>query len=92
MIPDDIARLTFAKGVEPEEFRLTVDAAFEIRPVNPFNFLLMIVAASCLSSIPTAWQQELAPFLNHAKVSPRLKAFAPAGASSRATRPTSWRR
>jgi len=70
-----IARLTFAKGVEPEEFRLTVDAAFEIRPVNPFNFFVDDRCSELPFKYPDGLEQELAPFLNHAKVSPRLKAF-----------------
>ena len=35
-----VARLTFPAGAEAEELALVVDAAFEIRPVNPFDFFV----------------------------------------------------
>lgn len=70
-----IARLTFAKGVEPEEFRLVVDAAFDIRPVNPFNFFIDDRCHELPFGYPDGLEQELAPFLQHEKPSAALKAF-----------------
>ncbi|MBP9892316.1 MAG: transglutaminase family protein [Planctomycetes bacterium] len=70
-----IARLTFAKGTEPEEFRVTVDAAFDIRPVNPFNFFTDDRCKELPFKYPDGLEQELAPFLQHVKPSARLKAY-----------------
>ncbi len=72
---NQIARLTFGKGVKPQEFCVTVDAAFDIRPVNPFNFFIDDRCAEVPFDYPDGMQAELAPFLKHAKPSARLAAF-----------------
>jgi uncharacterized protein (DUF2126 family) len=70
-----IARLTFP--VEPlvERLSLTVDAAFDIKPVNPFDFYVDDDCKTVPFEYSKGSEGELAPFLAKPKMSPALAAF-----------------
>jgi uncharacterized protein (DUF2126 family) len=70
-----IARVTFPRGEPVEELRLVVDATFDIKPVNPFDFFVDDSCAKLPFDYPAGLAGELAPFLARPKAGPRLAAF-----------------
>jgi uncharacterized protein (DUF2126 family) len=58
-----LARLAFRRGSRHEALTLTVEMALDIRPVNPFDFLLDDCAQSVPIAYPPEARAELAPFL-----------------------------
>jgi uncharacterized protein (DUF2126 family) len=67
-----IARLTFDKELLASELSLKVDAAFDIRPVNPFDFFVDDRCERLPFRYPDGLEAELAPFLSSAPAGPRL--------------------
>lgn len=70
-----IARIVFPEGARVDELRVVVDAAFDIRPVNPFDFYVDERAERFPFSYPEGLDVELTPFLGRATPSGRLKEF-----------------
>ncbi len=70
-----VARLTFASGLSAESLTLTVDAAFEVRPVNPFDFFIDDRCQKVPFAYPDGLERELAPFLETASPGERLAAW-----------------
>ncbi|ACY14596.1 DUF2126 domain-containing protein [Haliangium ochraceum] len=70
-----VARLTFAEGCTTRTLTLTVDAAFDIHPVNPFDFFVDDRSAALPMHYPDGLDEELAPFLKPPEASPELSAF-----------------
>jgi uncharacterized protein (DUF2126 family)/transglutaminase-like putative cysteine protease len=73
-----IARATFEKEVEADRLVVSVDAAFDIRPVNPFDFFLDDRCEHVPFAYPDGLAEELAPFLVLPNASKKLKEFAAA--------------
>jgi uncharacterized protein (DUF2126 family)/transglutaminase-like putative cysteine protease len=69
-----IARLTFPAEQPSSELAVIVDAAFEIRPLNPFDFFVDDRCRELPFSYPDELGRELGPFLAsaHARPGPRL--------------------
>ncbi|MEM9190526.1 MAG: transglutaminase family protein [Myxococcota bacterium] len=70
-----IARLTFEEGSSIEKLTFTVDAAFDIRPVNPFDFFIDDRCEEVPFVYPDGLREELQPFLEVPETSPRLASF-----------------
>jgi uncharacterized protein (DUF2126 family) len=70
-----IARIVFTEGSKVDELRVIVDAAFDIRPVNPFDFYVDERAGTFPFAYPEGLSEELAPFLGRTPFSGRLAAF-----------------
>ncbi|HJL31185.1 MAG TPA: transglutaminase family protein, partial [Polyangiaceae bacterium LLY-WYZ-15_(1-7)] len=71
------ARIGFPAERPVEELTLLVDAAFDVRPVNPFDFFVDDDARELPFAYDPALARELAPFLRGADLdaTPRLKDF-----------------
>ncbi len=69
-----VARLTFPAGAQAAELAIVVDAAFEIRPVNPFDFFVDDRCRELPFEYPDGLARELSPFLAaaHGDPGPRL--------------------
>lgn len=70
-----IARLTYPAEVLVQELEVTVDAAVEIRPVNPFDFFVDDRCQRVPFEYPDGLATELAPFRAAPVIGPRLRAF-----------------
>ncbi len=70
-----VARVSFEDGQRIEELRLVVDAAFDVRPVNPFDFFVDDRCHQLPFPYPDGLDHELAPFLSNRAPSPRLERF-----------------
>jgi len=71
-----VARVTFEKKADTSVFEVTVDAAFEMRPINPFDFFIDDRCEKVPFAYPDGLHDELAPFLQTKKASAKLAAFA----------------
>lgn len=69
-----IVRITWP-GDDYKRLRFTVDAVFDIQPINPFNFFIDSRCEHLPFAYPDGLQLELRPFLQHEAVSPRLREF-----------------
>ncbi|RPH69293.1 MAG: hypothetical protein EHM78_15810, partial [Myxococcaceae bacterium] len=58
-----VARISFRRDTRVETLELQVEVALEIRPINPFDFLLDQIAESVPFSYPAPLREALAPFL-----------------------------
>ena len=67
-----IARLTFEKDQGVKELKLVVEAAFAIRPVNPFDFFLDEDSKKIPFKYSDGLKMELSPFLSKPKIGPKL--------------------
>ncbi|WP_428268024.1 DUF2126 domain-containing protein [Haliangium sp.] len=70
-----VARLTFDKDEPISGLRLTVDAAFDIRPLNPFDFYVDDRCEAVPFTYPDGLADELAPFLAASSPGPALARF-----------------
>jgi uncharacterized protein (DUF2126 family)/transglutaminase-like putative cysteine protease len=70
-----VVRITFDEDARSELLSFTVDAAFEIRPVNPFDFFVDERCQALPFAYPDGLAGELAPFLARPTLTPRLEAF-----------------
>ena len=70
-----IARVTFAPGCETHSLELGVDAVFDIRPVNPFDFFVDERCKQMPFAYPDGLASELELFLEPPKPTPRLAEF-----------------
>ena len=70
-----IARATFSEGTQSDSLTLVVDAAFDIRPVNPFDFFVDDRCRDLPFSYPDELTTELEPFLARPSVGPLLAQF-----------------
>ncbi|MBK8013505.1 MAG: transglutaminase family protein [Deltaproteobacteria bacterium] len=71
-----VARATFPAEAKASELRLVVDASFEIRPVNPFDFFVDDRCRNLPFRYPDNLDVELAPYLGQpAKPGTLLAAF-----------------
>src|SRR5262249_59969989 len=59
-----VARISFGKDTRVETLELLVELALEIRPINPFDFLLEQAAEAVPFTYPPELQQTLAPYLS----------------------------
>src|SRR5262249_31708936 len=59
-----VARISFGKDARVETLELLVELALEIRPINPFDFLLDKAAEAVPFTYPPELQQALAPYLS----------------------------
>ncbi|MCB9647943.1 MAG: transglutaminase family protein [Deltaproteobacteria bacterium] len=73
-----VVRATFDDDVRSETLSFEVDAAFEIRPVNPFDFFVDERCQELPFAYPDGLAGELAPFLDKPILTPKLEAFAAA--------------
>ena len=71
-----VARATFEDQTPAPRLDLVVDAAFEIRPVNPFDFYVDDRFRDLPWAYPPRLREELAPFLKPQALGPRTEAFA----------------
>jgi uncharacterized protein (DUF2126 family) len=69
---NQVVRLTFPEGHRSTSLVLTVDAAFEIRPVNPFDFFVDERCKKVPFSYPPDIQAELGAYLDPRAPGPRL--------------------
>ena len=58
-----VARISFVKDARVETLELLVELALEIRPINPFDFLLDQAAEAVPFAYPPELRQTLAPYL-----------------------------
>jgi uncharacterized protein (DUF2126 family) len=58
-----VARVVFPRATPIHALDLLVEVALDLKPVNPFDFLLEETAAAVPFSYPTVLLEELAPFL-----------------------------
>jgi uncharacterized protein (DUF2126 family)/transglutaminase-like putative cysteine protease len=70
-----VARVTFPEGCTARELSFTVDCAFEVRPVNPFDFFVDDRCKQLPFRYPDGLEGELAPFLATFTPGPRLAAL-----------------
>jgi uncharacterized protein (DUF2126 family) len=70
-----VARVTFGAEDRTDHLQLVVDAAFDIRPVNPFDFFIDDRCEHVPFRYPDGLEQELAPFLATVPSTPRLADF-----------------
>ena len=70
-----IARVTFDDQTEANALSVTVDASFDIRPVNPFDFFVDARCEELPFEYPDGLVGELAPFLARPRMTPQLSAF-----------------
>ncbi len=70
-----IVRATFAAGERFDALAVVVDAAFEIRTVNPFNFFVDDRCRDLPFAYPDGLEIDLAPFLRRPAIGPELAAF-----------------
>ncbi len=70
-----IARLSFDKELRARELSLQVDAAFDVRPVNPFDFFVDDRCEQLPFRYPDGLEAELAPFLGAVTPGPLLAAL-----------------
>ncbi len=70
-----IARLSFEKEQALDRLALTVDATFDIRPVNPFDFYIDDRCERLPIRYPDGLETELAPFRRAPVPGPRLEKF-----------------
>jgi uncharacterized protein (DUF2126 family)/transglutaminase-like putative cysteine protease len=74
-----VARITFPEGVRVPQLAVTVELAVDVRPVNPFDFLLDNRCEVVPFAYPPELRQELVPFLDvnepAVRGGERLKAF-----------------
>ncbi|MEM7678102.1 MAG: transglutaminase family protein, partial [Myxococcota bacterium] len=70
-----IARVTFDDESRATALSVTVDASFDIRPVNPFDFFVDARCEELSFEYPDGLAGELAPFLAMPTLTPRLAKF-----------------
>ncbi|MCA9580351.1 MAG: transglutaminase family protein [Myxococcales bacterium] len=70
-----IARLTFLADQRHDFLEVTVDAAFDIRPVNPFDFFVDDRCETVPFGYPDGLREELKPFLVERPLTPALAKF-----------------
>lgn len=70
-----VARLVFLDTPATERFSVSVEAAFDIRPVNPFDFIIDERCEQLPFEYPDGLGTELQPFLQKPKLGPRLAQF-----------------
>ncbi len=70
-----IARVTFDEETRAKTLSVRVEASFDVRPVNPFDFFVDARAEELPFDYPDGLQGELAPFLARPTMTPRLSAF-----------------
>ena len=70
-----VVRITFPEGTRSESLTMVVDAAFDIRPVNPFDFFVDDRCRDLPFAYPDGLAKELEPFVAPPAVGPRLAAF-----------------
>ncbi|MCC6750198.1 MAG: transglutaminase family protein [Deltaproteobacteria bacterium] len=70
-----VARLTFPEGATTSRLGLTVDAALELVPVNPFDFFVDDRCRELPFVYPDGLREELEPFLDSVRPGPRLAAW-----------------
>lgn len=70
------ARVSFAAGVPVGELALTVDASFDVQPVNPFDFFVDGEAMEVPFAYGPAIERELAAFRAAPKATARFTDFA----------------
>lgn len=71
-----IARLTFKEGAPPlTRLELKVEACFEVRPVNPFDFFIDDRCEHVPFAYPDGLAEELAPYLEKTELGPRTRAW-----------------
>ncbi|KFE69961.1 transglutaminase family protein [Hyalangium minutum] len=74
-----VARVTFPEGVRVPHLEVTVELAVDVRPVNPFDFLLDDRCEVVPFAYPPELKQDLLPFLDvnepAVRGGERLKAF-----------------
>ncbi|MEM9487940.1 MAG: transglutaminase family protein, partial [Myxococcota bacterium] len=70
-----IARLTFDVDTKPSELRFTVDASFDIKPVNPFDFFIDDRSEEVPFRYPDGIDKEFGQFLTPPPPSPLLAQF-----------------
>ena len=58
-----VARLSFRRDSRVETLELLVELALEIRPINPFDFLLERIAEAVPIPYPANLREALAPYL-----------------------------
>lgn len=68
-----IARVSWPAGTTARELAVTVDCAFDIRPVNPFDFFIDDRCQQVPFVYPDGLDSELAPFLSAEKPGPLLE-------------------
>ena len=71
-----ILRATFDAGTPVEKLEMTVDASFEIKPVNPFDFFVDEEFKPLPPKYDTRLLEELAPFLKKPRLGPATLKFA----------------
>ena len=70
------ARVSFPAGVPVGELALTVDASFDVQPVNPFDFFVDGEAREVPFAYAPAIERELAAFRAAPEATPRFTDFA----------------
>lgn len=70
-----VSRLVFLDDPPTKCFSVRVEASFEIRPVNPFDFIVDERCEKLPFAYPDGLAGELEPFLAPPKSTPRLAAF-----------------
>ena len=83
-----VARVSFSAGKAASALEVTVDAAFDIRPVNPFDFFIDDRCHELPFRYPDGLESELGPFLSNAKPGARLAEWLKG--SPLAGYPTDW--
>jgi uncharacterized protein (DUF2126 family)/transglutaminase-like putative cysteine protease len=73
-----IVRATFDEVDPVRRLDIVVDAAFDLHPVNPFDFFLEESFRELPAQYDPALIRELAPFLRPPELGPRVRAFAEA--------------
>ncbi len=71
-----IVRATFDEVDPTERLDVTVDASFDVRPVNPFDFFVEESFETLPAAYPPRLARELAPFLSPLQSGPRVREFA----------------
>jgi len=70
-----IARVTFEKAADTRTFEVIVDATFDMRPINPFDFFIDDRCTEVPFEYPDGLGAELAPFLSSEAPSAKLSRF-----------------
>ena len=70
-----LARLTFPERDRVSELRVEIDAAFDIHPVNPFDFYVDDRCETLPFVYPDGLASEIAPFVEPPPLGPSLAAF-----------------
>ncbi|MCB9665321.1 MAG: transglutaminase family protein [Alphaproteobacteria bacterium] len=70
-----IARCTWPEEATVRELVIQVDASFELKPVNPFDFTLDERCVEVPFAYPDGYDEELAPFLQAPRLEPEVETW-----------------